>query len=120
MADAVHELVATERALEKLGARSISVDEAAQLPRNRYIIVRNARDPGRRRFLIGSTDGGRILTLVIESSPGTWCRSSPLSSSVRSLAAQAAMSSTSLSLLSREISFSDPRSLRVAIDFWLM
>src|SRR3954465_13812609 len=46
----------------------------------------------------------------LESSPGKWCRSSALSSSVMSLAAHAAMSSTSLSLLSREISFSDPRS----------
>jgi hypothetical protein len=33
---------------------------------NRYVIVRNPRDPGRRRFLIRSTDGGRVLTLVIE------------------------------------------------------
>jgi uncharacterized DUF497 family protein len=64
--DVFHELVATERALEKLGARNVSVDEVAQLRRNRYVIVRNPRAPGRRRFLIGSTDGGRVLTLVIE------------------------------------------------------
>ena len=55
-----------------------------------------------------------------ESSPGKWCRYSPLTSSVMSSAVQAPMRSTSLSLLSREISFSDPWSLRVAIDFWLM
>lgn len=72
--DLVHELVATERALDKLGARSISADEPAQLPRNRHVVVRNPRDPGRRRFLIGSTDGGRVLTLVIEQTadPTTW------------------------------------------------
>lgn len=72
--DVVHELVATERALDKLGARSISADEPAQLPRNRHVVVRNPRDPGRRRFLIGSTDGGRVLTLVIEQTadPTTW------------------------------------------------
>ena len=41
---------------------------------NRYVIVRNPRDPKRRRFLIGSTDGGRVLTLVIEETmdPTTW------------------------------------------------
>lgn len=66
MPDVVHELVATERALDKLGARSIAAEEPAQLPRNRHVIVRNPRDPGRRRFLIGATDGGRVLTLVIE------------------------------------------------------
>ena len=62
----VHQLVFTRRALEKLGARSISAEEATQLPGDRHVIVRNPRDPGRRRFLIGSTDGGRVLTLVIE------------------------------------------------------
>ena len=74
MPDVVHELVATERALGKLGARSITADEPAQLPRNRHVVVRNPRDPGRRRFLIGSTDGGRVLTLVIEQTaePTTW------------------------------------------------
>ena len=41
---------------------------------NRYVIVRNSRDPERRRFLIGSTDGGRVLTIVIEQTmdPTTW------------------------------------------------
>jgi hypothetical protein len=36
--------------------------------------VHNPRVPGRRRFLIGSTDGGRVLTLVIERTvePTTW------------------------------------------------
>lgn len=74
MPDVVHELVATERALHKLGARSISADEPTQLPRNRHVFVRNPRDPVMRRFLIGSTDGGRVLTLVIEQTadPTTW------------------------------------------------
>jgi uncharacterized DUF497 family protein len=72
--DIVHELVATERARDKLGARSISVEEAAQLPRNRHVLVRNPSNPGTRRFVIGSTDGGRVLTLVVEqtSDPTTW------------------------------------------------
>ncbi len=72
--DVVHELVASERAIEKLGARSISPDEAAQLAHNRHAVVSNARVPGRRRFLIGTTDGGRVLTLVVEQTvdPTTW------------------------------------------------
>jgi hypothetical protein len=70
----VHQLVATERALDKLGARSISAEEPTQLLRNPHVIVRNPRDPGTRRFLIGSTDAGRVLTLVIEQTadPTTW------------------------------------------------
>ncbi|MDQ3722114.1 MAG: hypothetical protein M3376_03390 [Actinomycetota bacterium] len=77
MGDVVHELLATEAALDKLGARAISADEAGQLPRNRHVIVRNPADPtepGTRRLLIGETDGGRVLTLVIERSidPTTW------------------------------------------------
>jgi hypothetical protein len=72
--DVVHELVATVRALDKLGARGISPDEAAQLPRNRHVVVRNPRSSARRRFVIGSSDGGRVLTLVVErtTEPTTW------------------------------------------------
>lgn len=64
----------TRRALQKLGVRTISAEEATQLPRNRHVIVSNPRDPGRRRLLIGSTNGGRALTLVIEQTvdPTTW------------------------------------------------
>lgn len=77
MADVVHELLATEAAIEKLGARSISADEAGQLPRSVHIVVRNPADPdepGKRRLLIGRTDGNRTLTLVIERTidPATW------------------------------------------------
>lgn len=76
--DAVHELLATEIALDKLGARAISAEEAAQLPRNQHVTVRSPREGdeagGRRRLLIGRTDGGRVLTLVIERTvhPTTW------------------------------------------------
>jgi hypothetical protein len=75
--DVVHELVVTEVGLAKLGAGRISAEEAAQVPRNRHAIVRNPHAeavPGRRRLLIGTTDGGRVLTLVIEQTvePTTW------------------------------------------------
>jgi hypothetical protein len=41
--DAVNELLATEAALDKLGARGISVSEAGQTIWNRHVIVRNRR-----------------------------------------------------------------------------
>ena len=76
MADVVRELLFTEAAVEKLGARDISDDEAKQLLRNTNIIVRNpgARGNAERRFLIGRTDGGRVLTLVVEETiePTSW------------------------------------------------
>ena len=68
--DAVHQLLASDAALDRLGARGISAEEAEQLPKNRHQTVRNPREagePGKRRLLlIGRTDGGRALTLVIE------------------------------------------------------
>jgi hypothetical protein len=72
--DVVYELLATERALRKLGARSISAEELAQLPRNAHATIRNRRGPQGRRLLIGRTDGGRALTLVIEETadPTSW------------------------------------------------
>lgn len=78
--DVIHELLATTAAAEKLGARAILIEEAQQLVDNRYVILRN---PGRgrrrghrpaRRLVIGRTDGGRALTLVVERThePTTW------------------------------------------------
>jgi uncharacterized DUF497 family protein len=78
--DVIHELLATRAAVEKLGARAISIEEADQLLDNRYVILKN---PGRRRrrgkalarrLVIGRTDGGRALTLVVERTrePTTW------------------------------------------------
>ena len=75
--DVVHQLLITEVGLEKLGGRGISVGEAGQLPRNRHVIARNPQgggEPGTRRLLVGRTDGGRALTLIIEQTiePSTW------------------------------------------------
>lgn len=77
MPDVVHELLATEVARDKLAARGISTAEVEQVPRNLHRTVRNPREetePGRRRLLIGETDGGRVLTLVIDRTvePTTW------------------------------------------------
>ncbi len=76
--DVIRQLLATDVALDKLGARGISAQEAEQLPGNRHIVVRNPRGSGGRNtrlLLIGHTDGGRPLTLVIESTtvdPTIW------------------------------------------------
>jgi len=77
VADRVHQLLATDVALDKLGARRIAAVDAEQRLRNPRVIVRNPRspaDPGRRRLLIGRTDGGRAITLVIErtADPASW------------------------------------------------
>lgn len=75
-ADAIAELLTTEVAIDKLGVRGITTDEARQVPRNNHVVVRNPHEetPGKRRLLIGRTDGGRSVTLVIERTidPTTW------------------------------------------------
>lgn len=72
----VRELLVTERVAEKLGARGISDREGEQLLRNAHVIVRNpaAASELERRLLVGRTDGGRVLTLVIEQTiePTAW------------------------------------------------
>ena len=80
MPPVVRVLTATQAALDKLGGRRISDDEAEQLPRNRHVVVENVRavrdrpQPPERRLLIGRTDGSRTLTLVTEETldPETW------------------------------------------------
>jgi hypothetical protein len=62
--------------IDKLGACGITTHDARQIPRNAHIVVRNPHKtaPGKRRLLIGRTDGGSALTLVIEQTaePTTW------------------------------------------------
>jgi hypothetical protein len=78
--DVVNQLLATEVALDKLGVRGISTAEAEQAIWNRHVVIRNRRGrPERRqrearRLLIGRSDAGRLLTLVIEETiePTTW------------------------------------------------
>jgi hypothetical protein len=78
--DVVTQLLGTEVALDKLGARRISIVEAAQTIWNRHVMVKNRRgsperpQPDDRRLLIGQTDANRVLTLVIEPTiePTAW------------------------------------------------
>jgi uncharacterized DUF497 family protein len=74
MPEVVRELLVTITAIKKLGARGISEREVGQLPRNRHVTCPNPRRGGERRLLIGHTDGGGTLTLVIERTlePSAW------------------------------------------------
>ncbi len=76
MADVVHELLVTDVAAGKLGRRGISDAEIAQLLANANVTVHNpaAAEEPVRRLLIGRTNGGRALTLVIEQTiePTSW------------------------------------------------
>lgn len=78
MAEMIAQLLATDAARVKLGARDISTAEIEQLPRNRHATMRNPQSGGRqegdRLLLIGHTDGGRALTLVLERTidPTSW------------------------------------------------
>jgi uncharacterized DUF497 family protein len=76
MLDAISELLVTEAAIDKLGARGITTHDARQVPRNGHVVARNPhkRSADKRRLLVGRTDGGRVLTLVIEQTvdPTTW------------------------------------------------
>ena len=74
MLDVVHELVISETAAEKLGARDISEAETTQLLHNVNAIGPNPRGGKERRLLVGLTDGGRALTPVVERTlePSTW------------------------------------------------
>jgi uncharacterized DUF497 family protein len=68
----VSHLDASDVGRMKLGARGISVAEARQLPHNRYKTAPNRGQPrseSDRVMLIGRTNGGRVLTLVIERTP---------------------------------------------------
>jgi hypothetical protein len=77
----VSELLALDAATEKLSARGISVAEAQQLPRNNHVTLpntgrrrRSRRKLDARRVVVGHTDGGRTLTLIVEKTndPTTW------------------------------------------------
>jgi len=80
MPDAVHHLRATLVGIGKLGRRGITPAEARQLIGNPKALLHNYgkgrthREFVLRRLMVGRTDGGRPLTLVIERTedPGTW------------------------------------------------
>jgi hypothetical protein len=55
-----------ETAVEKLGARDIAPEDIEQITANRYVALRNPRPRvDGSILLIGTTDGGRLLTVVL-------------------------------------------------------
>ncbi len=75
MTTRISELLENPAAIAKLGARSITVEEVRQMTTNRHRVIRNPRaEQLDRRFLIGRTNGGRSLTVVVEATddPTTW------------------------------------------------
>jgi uncharacterized DUF497 family protein len=73
----IGQLLATDAARDKLAARGISTAEAEQLPRNRHTTMRNTHGSSgenERVLLVGRTNGGRAITLVIERTvdPTSW------------------------------------------------
>lgn len=73
----ISQLLATDVALDKLGARGISGGEVWQLIGNDHVVAGNPRGGGQsdtRRLVLGVTDGGRALTIVVERTvdPTTW------------------------------------------------
>lgn len=78
--DSVNQLLATEVALDKLGASGISAAEAEQTIWNRHVVIKNRRgsperpQPDTRRLVVGQSDANRVLTLVIGETmePTTW------------------------------------------------
>jgi len=72
----IYELILPDFARVKLGRRGISAEEARQLRWNDPEENANPRSPRRRdrQLMVGETDGGRRLTLVVEptADPTTW------------------------------------------------
>jgi hypothetical protein len=58
----------------ELAAHRISAYEVMQLLRNRFTVRRNRRNRSGNRQLIGETDGGRVLTIVLAAlkEPDRW------------------------------------------------
>jgi len=50
---------------QELAAHSVSLVEVMQMLSNRYTVRRNKRAAGGTRQLIGETDGGRVLTVIL-------------------------------------------------------
>ena len=71
----ITELIFTLTAVSKLEKRGISTAEVRDIPWNRYRVVANPHGPDPdRRFLIGQSNAGRLLTIVIAPTdePTTW------------------------------------------------
>ena len=59
---------------EELARHSISLVEVMQILSNRYTVRRNKKQRSGDRQLIGETNGGRVLTVILAETavPGRW------------------------------------------------
>lgn len=60
--------------IEHLARHGIVPEEVEQITGNEYVTARNRRDSQNRICMIGRTDGGRMLTVVLEATydDGIW------------------------------------------------
>jgi len=67
-------LTVPERALQKLAGRSIEQWEAHEVLFNRNVLLRNKRNRAASHRLVGRTDAGRLLTLLVRPTDdaGVW------------------------------------------------
>jgi uncharacterized DUF497 family protein len=63
---AIYFLEFDDNNIEHLGKHGIAPEEIEQITGNDYITARNVRQPESRIVMIGRTDGGRLLTVVLE------------------------------------------------------
>jgi hypothetical protein len=71
----IAELVFPEEVVEKVGARGISEAAIVQIVANGAVLARNPRPRSKgSRWLLGPTDGGELLTVVVEptADDGVW------------------------------------------------
>ena len=52
--------------IDHVGEHGVAAEEVEQITGNRYVTARNKRDKPNRIRMIGHTDGGRTLTVVLE------------------------------------------------------
>lgn len=60
--------------IDHVGRHGVAGEEIEQVTGNRYVTARNRRDQPNRIRMIGRTDGGRTLTIVLEATrdDGVW------------------------------------------------
>jgi uncharacterized DUF497 family protein len=63
---AVYFLEFDDENTDHLSRHGVAPEEIEQVTGNAYVTARNARGPDNRILMIGQTDGGRVITVVLE------------------------------------------------------
>lgn len=71
---AIYYLELDDENVAHIARHGITADEVEQITGNPYITARNRRGPANRIVMIGRTNGGRELTIVLEATrdDGVW------------------------------------------------